>query len=387
MNFPESVRIALDRLWSKGFEAYLVGGCVRDWVMGRVPSDYDITTPSTPDETKAVFEGFPVFLQGEKHGTVGVIIEGEKLEITTHRHDGDYTDHRRPESVTFSRALADDLSRRDFTVNAMAYSPHSGLVDLFGGAADVENGIIRCVGEASRRFDEDALRILRAIRFSSTLGFKIEENTQKAIFENAHLLKNISAERIRDELEKYVGGIRSAMVMNEFAPVFEQLFGRINKDSFLHHVSKIDSKKTRLAFFFCCTPFETISKLKLSNEDKRFYEGVYTLFHAMDFSTLYHVKKAVSILGLEAVTTALEVKQAVMAPYADNLLEKLYKAIEKADCMQKKDMKINGADLIALGIEQGTKMGQVLDSAFDLILKGELANDREKLLEYVKTKI
>lgn len=381
MIFPESVRIALDKLWSKGFEAYLVGGCVRDFVMGRTPSDYDITTPSTPDETKAVFDSFPVFLQGEKHGTVGVIINGEKLEITTHRRDGDYTDHRRPESVTFSRALADDLSRRDFTVNAMAYSPNSGLVDLFDGVSDVESGIIRCVGNPSRRFDEDALRILRALRFSSTLGFKIEENTHKAILENAHLLKAVSAERIREELEKLVTGKNVKEVVLKYSDVLGTVLSGLDAERFVGLLTDCNDVKIRMSALFCATDVKCINALKFSNENALFYKRVRSLFfESLDLSS-YGIKKAVSENTEEALSTALLLKNESSAA---RLLEKL---ISNGECMHKKDMKINGADLISIGFAQGTKMGQVLDLIFELVLKDELVNEREALIEYAKTKI
>ena len=381
MTFPESVRIALDRLYSAGYEAYLVGGCVRDWVMGRVPSDYDITTPSTPDETKAVFEGFPVFLQGEKHGTVGVIIEGEKLEITTHRRDGDYTDHRRPESVTFSRTLADDLSRRDFTVNAMAYSPHSGIVDLFDGREDVERKIIRCVGDPSRRFDEDALRILRAIRFSSTLGFEIEDKTEKAIFENAQLLKTVSAERIREELEKLVMGVNAACVTLKYETVLNTVLQRFDAKTFCTLLPVGNTLKSRMASLFCASSEECISFLKLSNENALFYKRVRRMFfEELDLSE-YGMKRLAYKNGEEALLCALFLKGCTEEAL---ILEKL---ISDGVCMHKRDMMINGDDLISLGFEQGTKMGQVLDSLFELVLKGELANERKVLLEYVKTKI
>ena len=383
MNIPENVRIALDRLWSAGFEAYLVGGCVRDFVRGVVPSDYDITTPSTPEETKAVFGDFPVFLQGEKHGTVGVIINTEKLEITTHRRDGDYLDHRRPESVTFSRALADDLSRRDFTVNALAYSPRSGLVDLFGGVADIENKVIKCVGNADRRFDEDALRILRALRFSSTLGFEIEENTKKAIFENAHLLKTVSGERVREEIEKWVCGNGASSVMREFGSVFAVVLGEVSP-AFPDFIDLLDGKKTRMAYLLSSCPEKTVSYLKFSNEDKSFYRGVRRLVES-ELVTVFDLKLAVSECGEDAVFTSLEIKSAMHDPFSRDLFERLEKALANGECMHKRDLKINGADLIGLGIAPGTKMGWVIDTLFTNVLMDKIPNESEKLKEFAKS--
>lgn len=377
MKIPENVKTALDLLDNAGFEAYLVGGCVRDFVRGKAPSDYDITTPSTPDETKAVFRDFPVFLQGEKHGTVGVIINGEKLEITTHRRDGDYIDHRRPESVSFSRAVADDLSRRDFTVNALAYSPKSGLVDLFGGADDIKNRVIRCVGNPDRRFDEDALRILRALRFSSTLGFEIDEKTKESIFKNAHLLKTVSAERIRDELIKFIGGDSATSVFREFYDVFEPIIIGIDTDLFGENLNKYTGDK-RFAFFLCVSDSANIEKLKLSGEEASFYRNMRILFYAPAFTSRYELKKAVAKRGEKAVRYALEFRERC------EMLKWLDEIIQNGECTNKKDLKINGRDLISLGIEQGTEIGQVLDEIFDLVLQDKLQNERESLIEFVK---
>ena len=184
MNFtlPNAVEFALTSLEKAGFEAYIVGGCVRDILRGETPSDYDITTSATPKQTISVFENERIIETGLQHGTVTLIKDGMPLEITTYRIDGGYTDNRRPDSVIFTPNLKEDLARRDFTVNAFAYSPKSGIIDVFGGREDLNNKIIRSVGDADGRFNEDALRIMRAIRFASVLGFEIEEHTKKSIF-------------------------------------------------------------------------------------------------------------------------------------------------------------------------------------------------------------
>ncbi len=376
MIIPENVRIALNLLDEAGFEAFLVGGCVRDSLMGVVPSDYDMTTPSTPDETKAVFDGFSVFLQGEKHGTVGVIINGEKLEITTHRCDGEYLDHRRPENVTFSRRLADDLSRRDFTVNAMAYSEKTGLVDLFGGREDIKNRVIRCVGDPDRRFDEDALRILRALRFSSKLGFEIEENTKRSIFENLNLLRTVSAERIREEMEKLVCGKNADRVVEEYREVFKLLFGELDLDLFCSDVNHLEEPCDRLALFFCATDGESISRLKFSNERSAFYKKVRRLFFEKSLESRYDIKKAVSENGESALLSALRLRGET------DTLAVLEKMISDGECMHRCDMNINGSDLASIGFEQGTLMGQVLDILFERVLRDEIANERKELIEY-----
>ena len=205
-NLPEFVKKALIRTNEAGEEAFIVGGCVRDILMGKTPHDWDITTSAKPEKTKEIFSSFKTVDTGLKHGTVLVLIDGEPLEITTYRIDGEYTDCRHPDSVSFTSDIENDLSRRDFTVNAMAYNDEKGLVDLFGGEDDIRNKIIRCVGDADKRFNEDALRIMRALRFSSTLGFTIESETKKAILKNRELLNNVAKERISTELLKLLCG-------------------------------------------------------------------------------------------------------------------------------------------------------------------------------------
>lgn len=223
ITIPENIARILDKLEAAGYEAYIVGGCVRDSLMGIPPHDYDITTSALPAETEQVFAGMRLIETGLKHGTVTVLSDGEPVEITTYRVDGEYRDSRRPESVTFTRNIRDDISRRDFTMNGIAYSPRRGLFDEFGGSDDIKRGIIRCIGDPEKRFQEDALRILRGMRFSATLGFEIEENTALAMLDNRELLKNISAERIFTELCGLLTGRNSGgsifRVLKEFREI------------------------------------------------------------------------------------------------------------------------------------------------------------------------
>ena len=200
MNFiiPDKVNKIIEELRNYGFEAYAVGGCVRDMILGRSPQDWDITTSATPLEVKSIFRR--TVDTGIVHGTVTVLLDKDHFEVTTYRLDGEYEDNRHPKEVSFTSSLTEDLKRRDFTINAMAYNEIEGVIDLFGGMEDLQRGLIRCVGSAKERFEEDALRILRAVRFSAQLGFTIEEDTLKAVREKAENLKNISAERIRVEL-------------------------------------------------------------------------------------------------------------------------------------------------------------------------------------------
>jgi len=207
---------AIELLEGAGYEAYAVGGAIRDAIMGNTVQDFDITTSATPEEMRFVFKDERTIETGIKHGTITLAYKGENVEITTYRVDGEYTDNRHPESVQFTRKLSGDLERRDFTMNAIAYNPNGNIVDLFDGRSDISNGIIRAIGEPKVRFTEDALRILRAIRFSSCLGFKIEEKTRKAMLECAPLLSNISRERIATELNKFLCGknVKNAILEN-----------------------------------------------------------------------------------------------------------------------------------------------------------------------------
>ena len=200
MWIPENVEWIIRELMAHGFEAYAVGGCVRDSVLGREPEDWDITTSAKPEQVKQIFHR--TVDTGIEHGTVTVLIDKEAYEVTTYRVDGEYEDHRHPKEVTFTASLEEDLKRRDFTINAMAYNPQTGLVDIFEGIDDLNKKIIRCVGNPRERFDEDALRILRAIRFSAQLGFEIDNMTKEAMTEKAETLRDVSAERIRIELVK-----------------------------------------------------------------------------------------------------------------------------------------------------------------------------------------
>ena len=223
MFLPEYISRALEMLEAAGHEAWVVGGCVRDSLMGITPHDYDITTSALPEETEQVFAGYRLIETGLKHGTVTVLADGEPIEITTYRVDGEYRDSRRPEHVTFTRNIRDDISRRDFTMNGIAYSPKRGYFDEFGGTEDIKRGVIRCIGDPEKRFREDALRILRGLRFSTSLGFEIEENTARAMLDTRELLKNISAERIFSELCGLLTGRNSgqniARVLTEFRDI------------------------------------------------------------------------------------------------------------------------------------------------------------------------
>ena len=216
LNIPSKAKTIITLLENAGFEAFCVGGAVRDSIMGLNPTDWDITTSASPEDTVMVFKDYKTVDTGLKHGTLTVVIDKTPFEVTTYRVDGDYNDNRHPENVHFTKNLINDLSRRDFTVNALAYNDKTGLVDLYGGQEDIYNSIIKTVGNPSARFQEDGLRIMRALRFASVLGFTIESETAKAIHDNKDLLKNISAERLAVELSKLVCGKNAFNILTEY---------------------------------------------------------------------------------------------------------------------------------------------------------------------------
>ncbi len=227
INIPLYAQTALDMLHARGYKAYIVGGCVRDALLGKEPNDYDICTDCTPEGMKEVFASYNTIETGIKHGTLTVIIDHDPIEITTFRSDGTYSDHRKPDTVRFEKDLSQDLRRRDFTINALCYNRREGLVDMFGGTDDLKHRIVRCVGDPRERFDEDALRILRAMRFSSVLDFEIEKNTSFAIHRQKELLKNISAERIAAELKKLLCGRDPARILIEYRDVMAVLIPQL----------------------------------------------------------------------------------------------------------------------------------------------------------------
>lgn len=255
MNLPPQVNTVLSMLESEGFEAFLVGGAVRDSLMeGRAAKDWDIATNARPEQVKGVFRDSNLIETGLKHGTVTVVLDHMPLEITTYRIDGEYSDHRRPDAVQFTRSLEQDLKRRDFTMNAVAFHPQTGIIDLVGGVNDIRNGLVRCVGVPDQRFQEDALRILRALRFASVYGMRIEKDTAVAIHRNRDLLNSIAVERVQVELIKLLCGKSVREILHEFSDVlavsipevspmfgFEQRNPHHDKDIWNHTIAVIDS--------------------------------------------------------------------------------------------------------------------------------------------------
>lgn len=433
MDMPKNVDIAINLLQSAGFEAYAVGGCVRDSLLGKTPNDWDITTLAKPEDMKSVFADFHCIDTGIKHGTVTVVIDGEPLEITTFRLDGEYEDNRHPKSVTFTSNLGADLGRRDFTVNAMAYSKKTGTVDLFGGQNDLKNKIIRCVGDPDRRFNEDALRILRALRFASALDFEIEEKTAQSLLKNRALLGNISEERIAKELLKLVCGKGAKRILTDFAPVLFEILPELqpmykNSHDNPHHcydiyehtliaVESIDPEPTlRFATLLhdCGKPAvkkfdengvahfyghqrisaeisaQILARLKVSN---KFRDEILFLVSNHDRWELYEntekMPRYLSKFGLDGVLNLLKVMRAdvlAQSPEYRYRLDQIADAEETAKnlaaqkpCLSLSELQINGRTLMDIGIPQGRKLGAVLAQLLDEVIDGVTKNTQEAL--------
>ena len=435
---PSQVEFALNMLNNAGYEACIVGGCVRDILRGETPSDYDITTSAEPEQTKAVFGGERIIETGIQHGTVTLLKEGMPLEITTYRIDGDYTDNRRPNSVIFTKTLTEDLARRDFTVNAMAYSPKAGVTDAFGGEEDLKKGIIRCVGDADRRFNEDALRIMRAIRFASVLGFEIEEETKKSIFKNKNLLKNISAERIATELLKLLSGKNARRVIVDYFEILEVILPEISGmkgfdqksrwhvydilnhtalavenspatpvfrlTALLHDCGKVDSFTVdeRGAGHFYGHPEVSYKKAKVAlarlKLDNATSAAVLTLikYHDMPIEpTKIAVKKALKLLGSELFFKLLDIKRADNLAQnleltkselktIDNLENTAKEIIKNNECFCLKTLAVTGADLINTGIPAGKELGEKLEFLLDAVINERVENEKKSLLKLLK---
>ncbi|MBQ9940419.1 MAG: CCA tRNA nucleotidyltransferase [Clostridia bacterium] len=402
---PQPVRIALERLNAHGYEAYCVGGCVRDYLMGFSPHDFDITTSAMPEETVGCFCDFRVIETGLKHGTVTVIIDGEQLEITTFRTDGTYSDNRHPDNVTFTRSLSDDLSRRDFTVNAMAYSTKTGLCDMFLGREHLAQKVICCVGDARTRFGEDALRILRALRFSSVLGFSIAKETSDAVFEKAELLRNISGERIFSELSKLICGEDAEKIIKDYRTVFEIIFPALCEysDSIYSLAAKSISmceKNTVLryaAWFYNMKPDTASGLLRSLNCDKYTSTTVKSLItfknqpDALSDTDITGIKKFISSHSYDFARLLLNLCYSIsLSEGNENKAEKIKKiidityALEKQDtCLFIKDLAVGGDDLMRIGVSQGAQVGKVLAYLLESVIEGKVRNTKEDLIKYL----
>ncbi len=434
MTMPDAVRMLIGRLLAAGHSAYAVGGCVRDSLLGHAPSDWDITTSATPDQMKACFSDLRVIETGLAHGTLTVLVDAQPYEITTFRKDGDYQDHRRPDSVRFVGELREDLARRDFTVNAMALPADGRLIDLFGGQADLRNGIIRCVGDPLRRFEEDALRILRALRFASQLEFAIEPFTAAAMREKRALLDCVSAERVFAELKRLLCGPGVLAVLDGYPDLLGQVLPEILPAVGLqqhnpHHDSDVWEHTARAVASIEPTPAlrltmllhdlgkpqcfmqdeqntghffghakcsermadDVLSRLKSDNATR---ERVLTLIRVHDLRPEPDpkwIRRRLNQLGEQGLRDLLKVQRADTLAHSPLLREEklsilarceaqLEREIQARSCFSLKDLAVNGRDMMELGLS-GAGIGQALNALLEQVMDERIPNERPALVE------
>ncbi|MDY3375568.1 MAG: CCA tRNA nucleotidyltransferase [Terrisporobacter othiniensis] len=403
MDLPPKVKYIIDKIYENNYEAYIVGGCVRDAILGFEPNDYDITTSATPKVIKEIFRDFKCIDIGIEHGTVSVVIDDDIYEITTYRIEGEYKDHRRPENVDFTSKLEEDLKRRDFTINAMAYNEKEGLIDLFGGNIDIENKIIKTVGNPYNRFNEDGLRMIRAIRFSSKLNFKIEDNTLLAIYDNAQIIKNISLERITDEFNKIILSNKPENVIYLFKT---KLLNYLNisseedenkiaelykKISILNKFDKVLVKRLVALDYLIkelninCNSF--CKELVYSKKIIKNHNIILILMKEINIKELnkVKVKKILNRIDKSLFEEYLDISRVI---YEDekNFAKIIYilKEIEENnECYTVKNLKVNGKDIMALGYENKA-VGEILNYLLkEVIIKPGL-NEKSLLIEKIQ---
>lgn len=438
-NLPAYALKAISILEEAGFEAYIVGGCVRDMLMGKEINDIDITTNASPEETKQAFSHLRTIDTGIKHGTVTVIIEHYPVEITTYRIDIGYSDGRHPDSVAFTRSLHEDLARRDFTVNAIAYNPKTGIIDPFDGEYDIKNMIMRCVGDATRRFTEDSLRILRGLRFSATLGFTLEAETMYAATECRHLLKNVSAERIYTELSKMLCGKDIRRVLLTYPEIFEEILPEVrrmngfNQKNF-HHIYDVWAHTAAVtasiepvphlrfaALLHDCGKPDCFSidsdgvghfyKHARKSTDKaeaaliRLKSDNFTKARVTQLIKLHDtpidpdekvIKKKLGKYGEELFFDLIRLQRADnMGQSPDfrfrqeiyNQIEAIARGIlESNQCFSLKDLAIKGNDLSAFGLK-GREIGEALGILLNAVIDGKVENTNDALSEYYHTNV
>ena len=433
INVPAFPAALLQALNNSGFEAYLVGGCVRDSLCGRQPLDWDITTSASPDQVKKALGNYRIVDTGLKHGTVTAVCDGQAVEITTFRVESGYSDHRHPDTVRYTLNLKEDLARRDFTINAMAYHPHTGVIDFFGGQQDLGRRQLRCVGTPSARFDEDALRILRALRFASALGFRIEPQTAAAIHQQRHLLKSIAAERIYSELTKLLCGSGVRAVLTEFVDVigvcipellpcvgFAQETPYHNFDVYEHTVRALETLPS-CAYLRWSMLLHDIGKPKAFTVDERrqahFYghekvsaqmaEQILRRLHAGNKliervtlliqhhdATLEPTEPCLTrwlnrldgeaLLQLILLQKADDSAKSALVKYRISNADRVYalaeELISRGTCYSLKTLAVNGNDLLALGYTPGAPLGEALNRLLQEVMAQRCPNDRNALL-------
>ena len=411
IDIPEDVQFILKKLGAAGYEAYIVGGCTRDSILGRLPQDWDITTCAMPEQVKALFPR--TIDTGIRHGTVTVMIGANGYEVTTYRIDGIYEDGRHPRDVTFTRSLEEDLKRRDFTINAMAYNPEEGLVDLFGGASDLEEGRIRCVGNPGDRFSEDALRMMRAVRFAAQLGFVIEEDTARAVKTLAGTLVRISAERIRSELEKLLLSPHPELIETAYElgitgtilPEYDALThlaarpAGMYENARLHTAALIPAaavtKPQRFAAMMSYLQPEQVEivmrRLKFDNSTRILTERLVRFQEFAFANTETAMRQFLYKAGEDLFPELVQMRQAqIAAGKADeedaakkDLKEKeeLFRRVtEGGQCFSLDRLAVSGNDLIAAGVKPGRKLGALLHELLEKVIEDQSLNEKERLI-------
>lgn len=376
---PPEIQFIIDTLNKNGFEAYLVGGCVRDMLMDIPPHDYDITTSAPPEAILTLFE--KTVPTGIKHGTVTVINGGIAAEVTTYRADGDYTDHRRPKSVTFVKSLKEDLARRDFTVNAIAYNKTKGVKDFFGGIKDINNKILRAVGEPEKRFREDALRILRLFRFASVLEFTPEKETLNAALKCAPLLESISAERISSELRKAINGKKPA-ALKPLTDIKGLEFIGIKAPDYSKIIPLQGEGLALFGFLYSSTDnlISALEFLKPSNKEKKLYQNILTLLSLPLPQSKAEIKEMLFKTDPCSVEKYLYFKNSYFGTDTQNAFNMLREITENGEPYRISDLKIGGKNLINMGVS-GEKIGETLEYLRELVVRNPEQNRKSILLQ------
>jgi tRNA nucleotidyltransferase (CCA-adding enzyme) len=399
---PNEVYFIIEYLEKRGYKAYLVGGAVRDLLLKRPVEDYDITTDATPEELKKVWQGFPTVLTGEKHGTIGVILNKVNYEITSFRQDGPYLDHRRPESVTFTRSLEDDVKRRDFTINALAYHPKKGLIDYVGGLKDLKAGLITTVGKPNKRFKEDALRIMRAYRFMARYGFDLEPETRKACEKRLSSLDYIAQERITSEFVGLLEGAYLGRAWKDLRPLFSYLLPEVHYSEDMWESLDYLPADFVLRFTYILyqglehglldsegNPLllgQILNRFKLSRQQN---QAIQTLYQSLDHRPKAEVLDLLKFLRTYPVRLEdwllLDEVVSTNPYYGRNYrkeLKELWEHIHASELPKTpQDLPLNGQDLLNLGMAPGPQVGLMLEQLWENVLLGKLSSDKESLLQ------
>ena len=376
LNIPEYAKKVVNTLNKNGFEAFVVGGAVRDAMLGQNPDDWDVTTNAPAERIKECFDRH--FDTGIKHGTITVLMDKKPVEVTTYRIDGEYKDNRRPETVAFTTDIREDLKRRDFTINAMAYNDEVGLVDLYGGAEDLKNKIIRCVGDADTRFGEDALRIMRAIRFAARLGFEIEEKTFDSIVKNRFLLENISAERIQAELVKMLETSDNLQLLFK-SGVAEVIIPEVDYKNITLNTPADREIKLSALLYNVADGRDFFNRLKFDNATKHNVLKIIECTRADMGTTDYEIKKLLNKYGEVLFEKAL----IVSGCYGRDIsLQKDILQRVKSEPYSLKHLAVTGNDIISLGI-RGKEIGMVMNELLQIVMKNPGMNNKETLTDLV----